>query len=61
MKLQEHIVREYKGDALSWKRKVGYSSRAVAENFFSVFKRLFGETVLGGKDIQGNKAYAFLL
>ncbi len=39
----------YLRDPSSWKEKVGYGKRWMAETFFSSFKRLFGEVVQAKK------------
>jgi len=43
---RKQAVLEYLSDAESWKRRVGYGLRWMAETAFSSFKRLFGEHVM---------------
>ena len=43
---RKQTVLEYLRDAESWKRRVGYGLRWMAETAFSTFKRLFGEHVM---------------
>jgi len=43
---RKRAVMEQLRDAESWKRRVGYGLRWMAETVFSTFKRLFGEHVM---------------
>ena len=43
------VAQRYKKDAASWKEEVGYGKRAIAESFFSAFKRLFGKVLMARK------------
>lgn len=45
--VRKKSVIEYSLNPEEWKRKLGYGKRWVAEIFFSAFKRIFGESMLG--------------
>ncbi len=47
--LSDNYVYAICGDSSSWKEKVGYEKRWMAETFFSSFKKLFGEEVQAKK------------
>ena len=47
--IRAFVVQAYREDATLWKREVGYGKRAIAESFFSAFKRLYGEALMARK------------